>query len=179
MVDELKAIREMAERNGATLDRLVSPFLASITVDCDRCAAIMRGQSPERDRDIEQLQILIWNCAAAGVFLRNRNDAVAEIGDPLPIRLGVYTAGASHGTDGARVFQAPGTVAAVASSRYAAGPQTADDTQVVLDGWNAVRMALHPNDPYVPYGYQGVDGVLGTVDGLKKFITINESLITD
>ena len=38
-----------------------------------------------------------------------------------------------------------------------------------------VRMALHPNDPYVPEGYQGVDSVLGTVEGLKKFITINES----
>jgi mannonate dehydratase len=37
-------------------------------------------------------------------------------------------------------------------------------------------MALHPNDPGVPAeGYQGVDSVLGTVDGLKKFITIKES----
>ena len=39
-----------------------------------------------------------------------------------------------------------------------------------------VRMALHPNDPDVPpEGYQGVDGVLGTVEGLKKFVSINES----
>ena len=39
-----------------------------------------------------------------------------------------------------------------------------------------VRMALHPHDPGVPpEGYQGVDCVLGTVDGLKKVITINAS----
>src|SRR5581483_6494910 len=38
-----------------------------ISVDRDRHAAIMLGQSPERDRDIEQLQTLIRNCAAAGV----------------------------------------------------------------------------------------------------------------
>ena len=39
-----------------------------------------------------------------------------------------------------------------------------------------IRMACHPHDPGVPpEGYQGVDRVLGTVDGLKKFITIQES----
>jgi mannonate dehydratase len=39
-----------------------------------------------------------------------------------------------------------------------------------------VRMACHPQDPGVPpEGYQGVNRVLGTIDGLKKFITIKES----
>jgi mannonate dehydratase len=39
-----------------------------------------------------------------------------------------------------------------------------------------IRMACHPEDPGVPpEGYQGVNRVLGTVDGLKKFITIQES----
>ncbi len=39
-----------------------------------------------------------------------------------------------------------------------------------------IRMACHPHDPGMPpEGYQGVNRVLGTVDGLKKFITIRES----
>ena len=39
-----------------------------------------------------------------------------------------------------------------------------------------VRMACHPNDsPVPPEGYQGVVAVLGTVDGLKKFVSIKES----
>jgi mannonate dehydratase len=39
-----------------------------------------------------------------------------------------------------------------------------------------VRMACHPHDPGVPpEGYQGVDRVLGTVDGLKRFLSIKES----
>src|SRR6202012_2238149 len=39
-----------------------------------------------------------------------------------------------------------------------------------------IRMACHPHDPSMPPEvYQGVDVVLGTVDGLKKFITIRES----
>jgi mannonate dehydratase len=37
-------------------------------------------------------------------------------------------------------------------------------------------MACHPHDPGVPpAGYMGVDRVLGTVDGLKKFVSIQES----
>jgi mannonate dehydratase len=39
-----------------------------------------------------------------------------------------------------------------------------------------VRMACHPNDSMTPpEGYQGVDAVLSTVPGLKRFVTIKES----
>jgi mannonate dehydratase len=39
-----------------------------------------------------------------------------------------------------------------------------------------VRLACHPHDPGMPpEGYRGVDRVLGTVEGLKKFLTIKES----
>jgi mannonate dehydratase len=37
-------------------------------------------------------------------------------------------------------------------------------------------MACHPHDPGVPpQGFQGVDRVLGTVEGLKRFVAIQES----
>jgi hypothetical protein len=39
-----------------------------------------------------------------------------------------------------------------------------------------VRAACHPHDPGMPpEGFQGIARVLGTVDGLKKFISIQES----
>jgi len=39
-----------------------------------------------------------------------------------------------------------------------------------------IRMACHPHDPGMPpEGYQGVNTVLGTPDGLKKFVSIKES----
>jgi mannonate dehydratase len=38
-----------------------------------------------------------------------------------------------------------------------------------------IRMACHPHDPGVPPGFEGVDCVLGTVQGLKKFVSIQES----
>jgi mannonate dehydratase len=38
-----------------------------------------------------------------------------------------------------------------------------------------VRLACHPHDPYTPPGYRGVTRVLGTVDGLKRFVSMHES----
>src|SRR5207244_2430098 len=40
-----------------------------------------------------------------------------------------------------------------------------------------VKVACHPHDPGMPrdVGYRGVHRVLGNVDGLKKFISINPS----
>jgi mannonate dehydratase len=41
---------------------------------------------------------------------------------------------------------------------------------------NKVRAACHPHDPGMPpEGYQGVARVLGTVEGLKQFVSIRES----
>jgi mannonate dehydratase len=40
---------------------------------------------------------------------------------------------------------------------------------------NKVRLACHPHDPYTPPGYRGVTRVLGTVEGLKKFVQMHES----
>jgi mannonate dehydratase len=40
---------------------------------------------------------------------------------------------------------------------------------------NRVRLACHPHDPYTPSGYKGVTRVLGTVEGLKKFVLMRES----
>ena len=38
-----------------------------------------------------------------------------------------------------------------------------------------VRLACHPQDPYTPSGYRGVTSVLGTVEGLKRFVETHES----
>ena len=38
-----------------------------------------------------------------------------------------------------------------------------------------VRLACHPHDPYTPPGYRRVTRVLGTVEGLKRFVEMHES----
>lgn len=40
---------------------------------------------------------------------------------------------------------------------------------------NRIRLACHPHDPYMPPGYRGVTRVLGTVEGLQKFVQMHES----
>ena len=40
---------------------------------------------------------------------------------------------------------------------------------------NRIRLACHPHDPYTPPGYRGVTRVLGTVEGLKRFVIMRES----
>ena len=66
-VDELKRLTDIADKYGIAVDVLNPPFLPSSHIDRERHPAIMLGQSPERDRDIEQIQTMIKNCAAAKI----------------------------------------------------------------------------------------------------------------
>src|SRR6202047_5133435 len=66
-VDELKRMIDMAAKYGISVDCIAPPFLSSSFIDQEKHPAIMLAQSPERDRDIEQLQTLIKNCAQAGL----------------------------------------------------------------------------------------------------------------
>ena len=60
-------MRDLAAKYGISVDCIAPPFLASSHIDSERHPAIMLAESPERDRDIEALQTLIRNCAAAGI----------------------------------------------------------------------------------------------------------------
>lgn len=66
-VDELKRTVDMAARYDISVDCIAPPFLASSFIDREKHPAIMLAESPERDRDIEQLQTYIRNCALAGI----------------------------------------------------------------------------------------------------------------
>ena len=175
-VDELKRMRDMAEKNAISVDCIAPPFLASSHIDKEKHPAIMLAESPERDRDIEALQTMIRNCAAAGIPSIKYNMSI----------LGVLRTGRSPGRGDASystwrlkdahpdppLTRAGHVDAAMAWERIT---YFLDHVIPVAEEYK-VRMACHPHDPGVPpQGYQGVDRVLGTVDGLKKFITIRES----
>ncbi|MEO1085669.1 MAG: twin-arginine translocation signal domain-containing protein [Acidobacteriota bacterium] len=66
-VDELSAARELCEKNGVTLDMVAAPFLPSSHIDRENRPNIMLGKEPERQRDIDDINKTIENCAAAGV----------------------------------------------------------------------------------------------------------------
>jgi mannonate dehydratase len=137
----------------------------------------MLGQSPERERDIECIQKLIANCAKAGIPAIKYNMSI----------LGVLRTGRSPGRGGATYSTWRLTEAKPEKPLTRAGRVPADlywerityflDRVIPVANEHKVRMACHPHDPGVPpiEGYQGVDAVLGTVDGLKKFLSIRES----
>src|SRR5580658_5470480 len=66
-VEELSRMRDLADKNGISVDCIAPPFLESSHIDREKHPAVMLAQSPERDRDIESLQTLIKNCAQAGI----------------------------------------------------------------------------------------------------------------
>jgi mannonate dehydratase len=175
-VDELSRMKELAEKNHIEVLCLGPPVLESSYIDREKHPAIMLAQSPERDRDIEAIQTMIRNCAQAGVPSIKYNMSI----------LGVLRSGTQpgRGDEVDSVWRL--SEAHPATPLTIAGRVDADafwerityflDRVIPVANEYKIRMACHPQDPGVPpEGYQGVDRVLGTVDGLKRFITIRES----
>jgi mannonate dehydratase len=176
-VDELLQLKERAARWNISIDLLTPPFLASSHIDQTERPAIMLGQSPECDRDIECFQNLIRNCAQAEIPAIKYNMSI----------LGVLRTGRTPGRGGAGYSTWRLRDATPQKPLTRAGRITADiywerisyflERVVPVANEYKIRLACHPHDPGVPavIGYQDVDAVLGTVDGLKKLISIQES----
>ena len=175
-VEQIEVLRDRCQKHGISLDMVGAPFLASSHIDREKRPAIMLGESPERDRDIEDFQRTIENCAKAGVPAIKYNMSI----------LGVLRTESATGRGGIRLSTWKLAEAQPKTPKTRAGDVTADifwerityflDRAVPAANENKIRLACHPHDPGVPpEGYQGVDRVLGTVDGLKRFISIQES----
>lgn len=175
-VDELLKLKERASKWDTSIDLIAPSFLASSHIDRTERPAIMLGESPERDRDIERFQNLIRNCAKAQIPAIKYNMSI----------LGVLRTGRTPGRGDAHYSTWRLRDATPRKPLTRAGRITADiywerityflERVVPVANEYKIRLACHPHDPGVPAtGYQGVDAVLGTVDGLKKFISIRES----
>src|SRR5262245_2197996 len=165
-VEELSRVRDLCDKAGITLAMMWEPFLNSTHVDKVDRPAILLGKSPDRDRDIECFQRHIENCAAIGVHAvkYNLNILGVQRTARTPARGGV-----SYSTW--KLADAK----ELAAKKTRAGQVKADDYWerityfleriVPVAEQHKVRIACHPQDPSLPDGYQGVDAVLGTVDG--------------
>src|ERR1051325_9091212 len=176
-VDELKQMLAVTNKYGVNVECLAPPFLASSHIDRERHPSIMLAQSPERDRDIESMQTLIKNCAAAGVPSIKYNMSILGV-----LRNPGRTKGRGDATYSTwrlkEMTPNPPLTRAGAVNADAFWERITYFLEHVIPVANEykVRMACHPHDPGVPpEGYQGVNRVLGTVDGLKKFVSIRES----
>lgn len=183
-VDELRAVTALGEKYGISIDMTDS--------DIGRGAesAIMSA-GPARDREIEAFQKTIENCAAAGIpklkyYLSIlpilRLNRVPGRGDTYYNR---WNYAALQAADGDRLLTAR-DAAEIAKIRKAYVKFDADtfwerityflERVVPVANQHKIKLAQHPHDPGLPpAGIAGIPNVLGTVEGLKRFISIHES----
>jgi mannonate dehydratase len=176
-VEELNQMLDIANKHKLKVELIDSILLTSSNVDREKHPAIVLGQSPERDRDIEQIQTTIKNCAATGIRTLKYNMSI----------LGVVRSGTVPGR-GDTQYNKWNYKEALAQNN----PQTRAGNVSENEFWDRieyflskvvpvaneykVRIACHPQDPGMPpEGYLGIHNVLGTPDGLKKFVTLHES----
>jgi mannonate dehydratase len=175
-VEELEQTRELCEKHGIELSMVALPFLSSSHIDRERRGAIMLGQAGERDRDIEHIQKMIAGCAKAGIPAFKYNMSL----------LGVPRTESTPGRGGSRYSTWRLAEAKADPPLTRAGRVTEDvawerityflDRVIPVCNEYKVRAACHPHDPGMPpEGYQGIVRVLGTPEGLRKFVSIRES----
>jgi mannonate dehydratase len=151
--------------------------MASSSLDQTDRKGVMLAKEPERQQDIDQACEIIKNCATAGIPAIKYNMTL----------LGVLRSGTTPGRGGTRYSTWKLADATKPDQPLtAAGPVNADqmwerityflERVVPVAEQYRVRIACHPHDPGVPpSGYRGIVRVLGTVDGLKRFVEIKAS----
>jgi mannonate dehydratase len=175
-VDALTRLRERVESFGVALDMVPLP-LSSNEISSSENPNILLGKSPDRDREIDAICTMIRNAARAGIPAVKYNMTL----------LGVVRSGTEPGRGGARYStfiydQMPQEPAMTTAGRVAADAYWERityflDRVVPVAEEYKVRLACHPQDPAMPpgKGFRGVETVLGSVDGLKRFVSIRES----
>jgi mannonate dehydratase len=175
--DEMKGMLDIADKHKVKVELVDSVLLTSSLIDREKNPAIMLGQSPQRDRDIEAFQNHIRTCAATGIRTLKYNMSLLGVvrleevpgrGDTMYNRWNFKDAMAKN---------PPLTKAGVVGAdAFWERINYFLERVVPVAAENKVRIACHPQDPGMPpEGYRGITNVLGTIDGLKKFIAMHES----
>src|SRR5690349_2737424 len=175
-VEGLTKLRERVESFGIKLEAVPLP-LSSAYITRSENPNIMLGKSPERDREIDDICQMIRNAAKAGVPTLKYNMSI----------LGVVRTESTPGRGNCSYSTFDYSKAANKDEPTPAGKVSEEDAWerityflnrvIPVAAEHKVRMACHPHDPGMPrdVGFRGVHRVLGSVDGLKKFISINEN----
>jgi mannonate dehydratase len=175
-VQGLTKLRERVEGFGIKLEMVPLP-LSNTAVAGAENPHILLGKSPERDREIEHICQMIRNAAQAGIPAVKYNLTI----------LGVLRTESTPGRGGARYSTFVYDKAKPGEPPPEGGLVSADafwerityylDRVVPVAEECKVRLCCHPHDPAVPAdkGFRGVHCVLGSVEGLKKFVGIHPS----
>lgn len=175
-VEGLTKLKERVESFGIELLMVPLP-MSSSPIDKADFPSIMLGKSPERDRDIDEICQMIRNVGRAGIPAVKYNLTL----------LGVPRTAPTKGRGGALYSTFNYDIAKQTETLTEAGPVSADqmwerityflERVVPVAEECKVRIACHPHDPGMPReaGFRGIHRVLGSVNGLKRFVEIHPS----
>ncbi|MGR9149446.1 mannonate dehydratase [Rhizobium leguminosarum] len=172
-LSDLERHRDKVESFGLILDMIQLPLPSQPIEKASYPDILLAG--PERDRQIDAVCKLIENVAAAGIPAVKYN--LNLIGIPRtpdePGRGGSLNA--SFRWDKTDQQAEPGLAGVLSEDENWERIDYFLERVVPVAASNRVRLACHPHDPYTPPGYRGVTRVLGTVEGLKKFVLMREN----
>jgi mannonate dehydratase len=173
-LDDLQRHREHVEKFGLTLDMVQLP-MSSAPLEKQDSPHVLLGREPDRRRELDSICRLIERIGAAGIPAAKYNLNI----------IGIPRTADEPGRGGSRnaafrwrnVDQSvpPGVAGTVSEDENWQRIDVFLRAVVPVAEAAKVRLACHPHDPYTPPGYRGVTRVLGTVDGLKRFVTMHES----
>ncbi|MGO7532711.1 mannonate dehydratase [Rhizobium leguminosarum] len=172
-LSDLERHRDKLESFGLILDMIQLPLPSQPIEKASYPDILLAG--PERDRQIDAVCKLIENTAAAGIPAVKYN--LNLIGIPrTPDELGRGgSLNASFRWDKTDQQAEPGLAGVLSEDENWERIDYFLERVVPVAASNRVRLACHPHDPYTPPGYRGVTRVLGTVEGLKKFVLMREN----
>lgn len=171
---DLVQMRERAESHGITIDVLALP-LSSHYIERAENPNIMLG-TPERDREIDAICDCIRMAGEAGIPCLKYNLTL----------LGVISTHRTEGRGGA-IYRSFDYEKVKGEPMTPAGRVTAEmmwerisyfiERVIPVAEASNVKMACHQHDPAVPHdtGVRGINRVLGSFDGVKKFIDLIDS----
>jgi len=173
-LEVLERHRARLESFGLVLDMVQLP-MNSRPLEEQHSQNVVLGKSPERDREIDSICALIERLAKAGIPSAKYNFNI--IGIP---RTPHATGRGGSKNEAFRWAEAdqnakPGLAGVVDPEENWARIEYFLARVVPVATQHKIRLACHPHDPYTPPGWKGVTRVLGTVDGLKRFVTTHES----
>ncbi|MFO7698499.1 MAG: mannonate dehydratase [Anaerolineae bacterium] len=173
--DALLRVREVVEAHGLILAAMHLP-LTSAGIDRQIWPQIMLG-GPERDRQIDQVNLCIENAARAGVTTLLYNLAILPVvRNPkrAPGRGGVTY---SHFRYDEVKNDPPLSYAPVSAEDAWERIGTFIERVIPVAEANGVRMGCHQHDPGMPegVGYRGIERVLGSIEGVKRFVSLSDS----
>ena len=175
----LSIYKEKVESFGLVLDMIELPLSSRIIDERAKKGEfvnILTGKSPEKDQEIDRECEIIRAVSESGIPAVKYNLNI----------IGIPRTESEYGRGGAKLSTFRWEKIQNDKSKLTlAGKVSENEFWERIDCFlekvvpvaeeSKVRLACHPHDPYTPPGYMGVERVLGTVDGLKKFISMHEN----